>query len=117
MKPLCVIFQAAARQLPWCWVVLGEHHFDPSSPECPPASRPQCKHPRTPVRGWFLCSSISVHQRSCGTRATCCVPAAAVRHVCESDCFSEQVNRPVVSADDLVFRDGMTALFHAIPDS
>jgi CubicO group peptidase (beta-lactamase class C family) len=58
-----------------CW---GTQHFHPSSPECPPASRPQCKQPRTPVRGWFLCSSISVHQRSCGTRATCCVPAASV---------------------------------------
>jgi len=49
----------------WCW---GTHHFDPPSADCLPASRPRCKRARTAVRGWFLCSSIRVYLRLCGTR-------------------------------------------------
>jgi len=47
-----------------CW---GEHHFDPSSPECPPATGPQCKQPRTPVRGWFCVRASAFIRRSCVT--------------------------------------------------
>jgi hypothetical protein len=40
-----------------------------------------------------------------------------VSTVCVSNCFHEQVNRTVVPADDLVFGDGMSALFYAILNS
>jgi hypothetical protein len=54
-----------------CW---GTHHFDPPSADCLPASRPRCKRVRTAVRGCFLCSSIRVYLRLCGTRQSAVSP-------------------------------------------